>query len=309
MSINNLLFLLIFAQILSAYEMPTKLILHMDVNKTIIAEDLANGKSIDDILIESLAKYYKGTWDPSLKQKITYVQYVKDYLFPGEKSNKKIRKLRNEAIHSFLDVLKEIKDPRYPMILKRFNKLLEKIQMQKGKIFASFYKLISYLEKEKIPYAIILRTFGTDLAIIAHELASTINLTFDWNGHFRTQKLYLKSTHTQEEIILETAEDIFTFFKERNHVRIKDDFKTWNDNREQAEYGKLFPIPRNRKIKTIFFDDNAEENIINARDSISGSFLDPNKLINEGIICSVDTLQVIEDDDYFIKQLLDILNK
>lgn len=301
MMAGKILMLLITTQLLYAYEGPVKLILHIDINKTIIADDTSNGKSLDLVLIESLAKHYKGMWDPSLRRELTYVDYVKDHLLPGDKSNRDLRARRNKAIHAFLDVLKSMRDPRYPMILERFEKAQAKVHSQKGRIFNSFYNLINYLEKKNTNYTIVLRTFGPDGGAIAQELAANIHLLFDWEGRFFGEKLYLKSTQKDQTIVLETMEEIFSFFKSHRHIQIRDDFKYWNDHHEQAEYGKPFPVDtRELNVKTLFFDDNAQEKIINPRDIVTGGFLDPVRLIEKGSICPVDTLQAIENDDYFI---------
>ncbi len=281
-----------------------KLILHVDVNKTIIAEDAGNSKTLDDVLIECLAKTCEGCWDSSLTNNMTYVQYVKDYLFPGDKSNREIRRQRNTAIHAFFDVLKKIDDPRYCAILERFEKLKQRVRSQKGTIFSSFFRLIEYLESNGIEYSIILRSFGTDLSSIAQELAQNINLTFEWEGYFKEEKLFLKSYKTGEQITLDTTQEIFTFFEKHGHMRIRDDFKWWNDHHECAEYGKLFPINcAQSKVKTVFFDDNADEHILNPRDATTGCSLSSKELLNKGIICLVDTLQAIESEGYFIDYL------
>ncbi len=287
-----------------ADSMPIKLIIHMDINKTIIAHDIANDKMIDHVIIESLAKQYKGFWHASLPEEITYLDYVKQYLVPGDKSDKVIRKARSKATQSFLDVLQEGKDPRYPAIFHRFIAIKEKIHAQKGHIFESFYKLITYLENKGLSYAIVLRTFGEDLSMIADEISLHTPLKFEWSGCFNDGKLHLQSKHGNELVVLDSNESIFNFFKKNSHIQIRDNFKTWNDNRERAEYGKLFPFhPCDQSVKTVFFDDNALENIINARDVQSGDFIAIHGLIENGMACAVDTLQAIEDDDYFIHHL------
>ena len=282
-----------------------KLILHVDINKTIIAEDAGNSKTLDDVLIECLAKTCEGCWDSSLNKKMTYVQYVKDYLFPGDKSNREIRRQRNKAIHAFFDVLKQMSDVRYPMILERFEKLKKRVRSQKGTIFTSFFKLIKYLEQNGIEYSIILRSFGQDLSSIVQELGQNTGLAFEWDGCFQGQKLCLKSNKTGEAVELNTTQEIFDFFKTHEHIRIRDDFKWWNDHHEHAQFGKLFLVDDlQSKVKTVFFDDNADEHIINPRDATTGSTLNIDELINKGIVCIADTLQAIENESYFIDHLI-----
>ena len=61
---------------------PKKLVIHMDVNKTIIAQDSAGGKTPQEILIHSFADSYKDCWDKRVLKDISYSDYVKRYLVP-----------------------------------------------------------------------------------------------------------------------------------------------------------------------------------------------------------------------------------
>lgn len=63
------------------------LILHFDINKTLIASDRAGNKSIEQVINELLACEYKFKWDESVKEAISYDEYVhsKDDLWDKRK--------------------------------------------------------------------------------------------------------------------------------------------------------------------------------------------------------------------------------
>ena len=89
---------LLFGITLSAMEQelsyPKKLIIHMDVNKTIIAQDPAGGKTPYEILIHSFADSYKCCWDKRVLKDISYSDYVKKYLVPEPKKLRMCRFLQ-----------------------------------------------------------------------------------------------------------------------------------------------------------------------------------------------------------------------
>lgn len=281
-----------------------KLIVHMDVNKTIIAQDLGNNKQLDDVLIECIAKECTGRWSPVLSADMTYVQYVKDYLAPGEKSDRQVRSKRNELIHAFFDFLKEIGDDRRDALQNKRAQLKRKIEAQPGIIFQSFFNLIIYLENANINYSIILRSFGQELGTVTQEMVDRAGIRFEWKGRFIAGALHLTSHTTGERIVLNSLQEMYAFFKTHKNIYIRDDFKLWNDNHEQAEFGKLFPVDlADTAVKTIFFDDNADESIINPRAVSSGEFMCSNDLGGSAAVYLVDTLQAIENDHYFIECL------
>lgn len=282
-----------------------KIILHFDINKTLIAEDVSNyGKTLDGVIIECLADTYTGFWSYVLPHEISFVQYVKEFIFPGTIVDQNLRKQRRTMIYSFFNFLQSIGDSRHDEIVARFHRLKQKIMSQQGKVFQSFYELIHHFEREHIDYTIILRTFGQDLTTIAHEISSQTPIIFTWEGHFEQTTLIASSLQTDQQLILETPEEIFTFFAQHAHIKIKDDFEYWHTHQEQSDFGKLFPISSNEQtIKTVFFDDNAYNNIIHL-EQIGPTHIPYETLIHHGIICPVQTLQAIENDNYFINHLI-----
>lgn len=284
---------------------PEKIILHFDINKTLIAEDVSNyGKTLDGVIIECLAEACTGFWSYALSYEISFTQYVKEFIFPGAIADKELRRQRRAMIHSFFNFLQSTGDDRYDEIITRFYRLKQKIMSQQGKIFQSFYQLIHYLEQEHIDYTIILRTFGQDLSTIAHEISSHTPIVFTWEGHFEQTTLIASSLQTGQQLILETPKEIFNFFAQHAHIKIKDDFEYWHTHQEQSAFGKLFPISSDEQtIKTIFFDDNAYNNIIHL-EHIGSTHIPYEMLVHQGIVCPVQTLQAIENDNYFINHLI-----
>lgn len=289
------LLLVIVPSIVIAHQIP--LIIHMDVNKTIIAQDIGNNKGLDDVLIECIAKNCVGKWSTAVPE-MTYVQYVKEYLVPGEKSNREVRKKRNDLIHAFFDFLKIREDVRYTKLKEQCDQLKNKILHQQGVIFQSFFNMITYLEQCKRNYVIILRSFGQDLKAVTEEITQKTGILFEWEGKFVGTSLFIHSHITDEQYVLNDIVSIAAFFKTHKHIYIRDDFAYWNTHYEQAEYGKLFPI--DETVQSIFFDDNADESIINARLVPANTFVQTEKIGKSTAICVVDTLQAIENDSYFI---------
>jgi hypothetical protein len=73
-------------------------ILHFDVNRTILADDPAGGKTLHDVLVHSLADFYKDRWIPSLEKPLSYSEYIKQHVLPGPTTDKELKKLRNTVV-------------------------------------------------------------------------------------------------------------------------------------------------------------------------------------------------------------------
>ena len=284
-------------------------ILHVDLNKTILADDPAGGKSTDDVLNQLLAEEYCDCWDTSIKNPISYSDYVTKHLFPGEKSDKKLKNLRNQKLFNFTQYLHSINHPAAPMLQKRFELLSTKIKQSGNSVFSSFYKLIQFLKENNYKYSIILRTFGDDIDRVLTELENKLEPSFfAWHGQFNNGTLEVLSLTSDEKLVLNTTTDIYNFFIAAGNCAIRDDWKTWNSYGEIAEYGKLLPIDEtNTTIIPIFFDDNAKDGIINARNLKNNSFIPTTDLIEQGTICVVDTLAAIQNDQYFIDILKQVI--
>lgn len=276
-----------------------ELCLFVDINYTIIITDEAKGLDRETAIKKLLAeqKEYAICWDQKTNKKMTFKDYVKNYLAPNNEKEQ-IEHFKNffhylENSQQW-DLLAEIK--------KEYNKL-EKILAQEGDIFPSFIKLIQNLEKNKkhTPYTIILRTFGNDLNKTVAELEKRTALRFNSPRHFNEDgNLILGKNAT-------TVSDILDIIKPFQHECWQDNFPRWKMNKFLS-HGKLFPLdPTNKKVVSVFWDDNINEvnkKIIYIQTPQNNS-IDQNKLQSDlrklKIAVPTDTKKAIEDENYFIR--------
>ncbi|HSX26360.1 MAG TPA: hypothetical protein VLE89_05065 [Chlamydiales bacterium] len=267
------------------------LILHFDINRTLIACDQVQQKSARDVIINTLADQTEDLWDSQLTHPISYSHYVKYHLFPNPTLSKEIKNKQKEEICRFLDVMQEQDHPLYPALQRKFDHALSKLNQQEGMIFPSFYKLLDYLNERGISYTLVFRTFGADAPEIAAEL----------NGHFGEG--FLTDIRPAQE-----KETLYDFLKTTDHhVAIRDDWDTWYAHNEESNYGKPFPIDfEDSKRLSLFFDDGArlnkerpERNGIAPYDVHRG-VLSLEELIAKNLLFPVDTLKALADENYFI---------
>lgn len=268
-------------------------IIHMDINRTIIASDSAQNLHLDDIVNLSLAKKYVDSWEEGLDP-MSYYDYIYTVQCPGPRKDRALRKKRRAIIKEFIHFLDETNHPFYEDALASLHKA-KKI-MPKQIIFPSFFKLIERLEEKNISYSMIFRTFGSDFDTIAKELGLNIP-----KASFTQGKL-----HTEDSII-ETPEEIFAYIKKHKWLGIQDDFFYWNNHNERKEYGKQFPLTMSSDTLSIFFDDNiersADTNIVAPFDVQKKKPLPILPLIRKGILVPVTTIDALLDEDYFIKAI------
>jgi len=280
-------------------------ILHFDVNKTMIAEDLAGGKTITDVVLHALAEEYRYAWNGT--DIMSYATYIKNHVLPGEKGDSNLKKLRNQALSQFIEYLEKNQHPLHTVVSTRFQTLHDKLLNNKSVIFPSFYSSIDYMEKHAIPYMIALRTFGEDLDTMIKEIHTHIRPNFfSWQGIFESNgTLKLISLTSDETIFLDTPDAIYQFLKQNHeNIAIQDNYTLWNKHGELSEYGKLFPIDiHDKEVVSLFFDDNGDNGIINPRDPVSVHPIAVDDLIENGNILVVDMLKAIEYDNYFINHI------
>lgn len=292
------LILTMTTQIIFGQDVP-HLILHFDINKTLIASDEMGGKTVENVLNELLAEHCVAQWDDQ-SETMTYERYVKDKLLPGDKHDEALRLLRKEHIQKFISNLKNETHSLYPVVHDKFEKLKALLEKNSHGIFASFYKLIEELETRHISYSIILRSFGSEVYAIAdsiHEIYPFIDMQ---KGQFNQKTLLLGES---------TAEDyheIYQLMRNQGHTAIQDDWQLWADHEFKSAYGKPFYIDsRDPEVLSIFFDDNVQNNqefnIVAVHDFSSEGFLSIQELKQSGQLVQVDTLKAIEDENYFWK--------
>lgn len=301
MRIIGLVFLFLFSSF-SSIEALEKLILHFDINKTILSSDVATGKTTDDIILHGLAEKYKDRWEEGIAEPISYADYVKLQI-PG--SDTEARTLRSLQTSAFLEFLYENGHSYLPKVENEFNALRSKIK-RNGEIFPSFYKLIHYLDEEEIDYSIILRTFGIDIdrvvRMVNHKMSTQF---FSSKGKFNGERLCLDCGYASSEMA-----DIYKFFKNGSHLALQDNWHEWNAHQMHKDFGKRFPVDlEDQNIVSMFFDDNilldpaSTKNVISPVDAKTGRPLNFDILIKNQHIVSVDTLEALGDDDYFIKKV------
>ncbi|MCP5469472.1 MAG: hypothetical protein H7A36_03085 [Chlamydiales bacterium] len=275
------------------------LIIHMDINRTIIASDATQNLGLTSVVNLSLAKKYVDIWEEGLVP-MSYFDYIYLVKHPGVRSDQQLRRLRRNTIHDFIDHLEKINHPRYAEALTTLQKA--ESTMEGRFIFPSFYKLLGWLEENNISHSLVFRTFGTDLEKIAATLGWDIP-----KASFRDGKL-----HTENGVIDDPLA-MLHFFQARRVLGIQDDYFYWNKHKELKEYGKQFPLLLSGSTKSIFFDDNIEfdpeVNIVAPYDAQTKEALKILPLIEREVLIPVITVDAILDEDYFIHYLEGILSK
>ena len=200
------------------------LILHFDINRTLIACDKVQQKSVRDVIVNTLADQTEGLWGSQLTHPICYSDYVKHHLFPNPTLSKEIKKKQKEEICRFLDVMREQEHPLYPTLQRKYDQALSKLNQQEGMIFPSFYKLLDYLEERGISYTLVFRTFGGDAPEVAAELNARLGEGFLTDIRPVTDR-----------------EEFYDFLKTADHhVAINDDWDTWYAHNERVTMENLF---------------------------------------------------------------------
>ncbi|MDN3506675.1 MAG: hypothetical protein P0S96_05555 [Simkaniaceae bacterium] len=279
-------------------EKPPHLILHFDVNETLIAIDKAGQKTAHDVVSTSIANRVKAVWDESISQPISYSDYIRHHKLENRTASSVVKKEQDALISKVLTVLEAQDHPDLEEMQDLYAKAMHTLENQKTLIFPSFYALIDRLNEHDLKYTIAIRTFGTDIPIIVDELNQECGEGFiskkDVNGH----------------------EELYEILKE-GHVAIQDDFHHWFNHDKNWQYGKAFPVEQDEsKAISFFFDDNAkfssshpEENIVCPFDAESKKLIHPKEVIEKKRLIPVDTLLALSDEDYYVNIVQEALDK
>lgn len=292
------LFLIISAPILGE---KTHLMLYFDINKTLIASDRVGGQSIEDVLNQLLASKYKYRWHSSLSKPISYDAYIRNILLPGDEHDLTLKKQRKTYQNHFISDLKDRNHPLYLEALKTYNSAHEKLKKSNGNVFYSFYRLLEMLDQKHISYTLILRSFGAEVFEIADEINEIYDNKFSHTGFFLEGKLFVDN-----EIVGNNAFEIYDFLKNSNHIAIRDDWKNWMNGKMDSQFGKPFIIdPADKNTLNLFFDDNIDlsdnkKNIISPIHAKTGRPILIGELADRKQVISVDTLEAILNENYFI---------
>ena len=292
---------LCFQWALIASEKPL-LLLHFDLNKTIMASDAVGGKSSNDVIVHCLADTYKEKWGPEVGSPISYSDYVKEYLLPGSSSDLLLKKARDKKISGFLAFLEKNRPEVYKKALAEFEDALKALQDQKTLVFTSFYSLVEFLRTDGYDFSIIIRTFGPDFDQVAPEIENVAHIRFAEKARFQNGILYVDGNGSFSDI-----KEIYSFLKKTRNVAIQDDWARWFEHGERQEFGKPFPVDlKDKTTLSLFFDDNistdehSQKNIVNPIDVPTNQPLSVASLIKDHHIFSVDTIQAIKDKSYYV---------
>jgi hypothetical protein len=284
-----------------ARNVPSRLLLHFDINRTLIATDKVSRKSQEDILNEAIADKVYDRWDDSIDDPISYSDYVKHHICPDKERNPAVKNKQKELLSKTLTVLEERNHPLYRDVLQVYERSLEVLKSQKNTIFSSFFKLLDYLDQKKISYTLILRSFGPDAPEIGEELKR--ELRKEMIHEFLSMKQGILWTN-------EGQKDLYEYIKQASyHFSVRDDWEHWYKHDEIGQFGKRFPVDlEDTETISLFFDDNArldekrpDRNAIAPYDVKTGNPLSVERLIEQCRIFPVDTLEALCEEDYYIQ--------
>ena len=282
-------------------EQSPHLILHFDINKTLIASDKTENKSIEDVINELLSRKYSACWEETLQEPLTFDAYVSTVLLPGAEHDVKLKEERLAYLVHFIDYLHKQNHPLYQTVLEEFTLVLDTLKKAEGNVFPSFYRLIFELNENGIPFTLFLRSFGKEVFEVTNEINSVFKGLFKMNGMFRKGILYLDGKEALSE-----SQVLYDFFCSKENAAIRDDWSYWMEGEMEARYGKPIYIDQeDRTVLTLFFDDNIKtghsvKNIISPIDPKTGEFISIAHLIQSKQVFSVNTLEAILNEHYYL---------
>lgn len=280
-----------------------RLRLHFDINRTIIAIDSAQNKSLEETVNEILTEYTFARWDGVHEQ--SFYEYVSEIVAnENPQLSRADETFKSKRIMLQKNFVQYVKDEPYlnEQYKQDTAKMLRALSTEHLVIFQSFFKAINWLNTH-FPnrYTIYLRTFGEDLPLVIPIIEKETKLNFAIQGEFDDTKLSLMINRS----------DLYDFFTGNNqHFAIKDNYKYWKTKKFQPIGGKPFYVDKNNTNDiSIFFDDkanNLDRRIIfpiGPNNIIESS----QELLKTGNIVAVNPKEAILDEDYFIKKIEQIL--
>ncbi|XP_068107618.1 uncharacterized protein [Hyperolius riggenbachi] len=308
-----------------------KLVLHLDLNNTILVSDAATGQGPRAALNSYLSTVAwgrvndAGEWKlisdlptvrpPSPDAVNYYVQFGRDGHFIDSEIGR-----------------------RFKGIFRRYMELLEwkgeadELFTQRGEdrklyhwILPSFFHLLHSLHQQGRPFTIILRTFGTDLPHVLRSVHSAlagkhphfphmqeVPLSVDLSpGKIRCSKREMVLTHGSDRVSTKGEErNIYDYFTNMSGIGgFQDHFDWWARNSFTSSGGKPFWIDPNDHNLHILIDDNIRlgehDTIVNCRvllDKQKGKEYRKAATSELYDVCLVQTdlLKAIAEKDYFL---------
>lgn len=297
-----------------------RVVLFMDVNKTIVLFDNGNETSAAHNILAHLGKTLTHTWDSNVSE--SYFSYVRRVLAPGDEVTDSLLKKRRQSLDQ--DLLARCSAvPGGSSLKARYDDMILKIdamQSQKRVVLPSFQLLLAELQRQRhrLAVAVVLRSFGPDVGEAFREVCET-------NPHLKQGnfgmfcKGQLHSMDSIEDVlsaysasrtgtnrrpladVLRAYPEVDLFaataaLKEGSINVWSDDYSHWHGCGERAAGGKPYPVTT--EPFTVFFDDNALEKEIIApikSPDFAGDF--------SHRIVAVDPVLALERDDYFVGAL------
>ncbi len=297
-----------------------RVVLFMDVNKTIVLFDNGNETSAAHNILAHLGKSLTHTWDSIVSE--SYFSYVRRVLAPGDEVTDPVLKKQRQSLDQ--DLLAHCPAaPGGASLKARYEDMLVKIdamQSRKRVVLPSFQRLLAELQRQRhrLSVAVVLRSFGPDVGEAFREVAETNpHLKQGDFGMFCKGRLHslgsiddVLSAYSASRTavnrrplpdVLRAFPEIDLFaataaLKEDTINVWSDDYCHWHGCGERAAGGKPFPITT--EPFTVFFDDNAQEKEIIAPLK-SPDFADD----FSSRIVAVDPVLALERDDYFVSIL------
>ena len=302
--------LMLLSTSISVIAQPKQLKLHFDVNKTIIAMDLVQGKEVPETVNAILAEFTFAKWNG--RDQESYRDYITNKLAKANptlsRKSEEFKKARAEELKKFPTYLRN----NHPGLFAQFSEdrtRMNTILLPKGDnpmvVFPSFFKAIRWLQKNYPDnFTLTLRTFGQDLPEIVPMIEKIAKIKFAGIGEFKGR-----------DLTLEVPEKLVPTFLSGSNMKnyaIRDDYKYWKSQGFKASGGKPFPLDRSDSDSAyIFFDDNADDPdkpIVNPFGP-NNEPLDTKEMMREGYIVAVNPKEAILDDNYFINKIKAFLRK
>ena len=259
------------------------IVVHLDVNGTIMAADKAQNKTTQDYVRIEFAKQVRGIWQPDLPD-MSFREFVESQIIQGNGAVRAIKDARNDIYKKFVTSSYLRDHPMSLDLTAQYEQYLTIVESMANPLFPSFWRLVEWA-RDKPHVRLVFRTFGHDIPDIQEILelkgsSMTNILAYDIHGQLRVDGV--------EAEISQMWRDPFN--------AVHDNHKRWHENGETEPYAKPFVQPDNGVA--IFFDDNARVKHIIAPD-----YGRRDDLILSGHIVPVRTLSALTDLDYFVSRI------
>ncbi|XP_069499374.1 uncharacterized protein [Ambystoma mexicanum] len=306
-----------------------KLVLHLDLNNTILLSDAITGQGPKAALNSYLSTVMwgklspTGEWEtlsevpsvlsPSEGAINFYTQFGRSDDFTNTSMGQRFKNIHSDHLH----MLEWTYPPDKVFTLSEDGKSYHWI-------LPSFFHLLKTLHLQGRHFSVVLRTFGTDLPKVLHALQCAVDgrhpqfpdfqmmsLPIDPTpGQIQCSKQEVVLTHGAECFSTKTDEtNVYKYFSSMEGIRgFRDHFDWWVKNAFSSKGGKPFWIdPHDPSVQHIFIDDNIRLNegdcIVQTKVCMEGNpcqTIGVSELYNVCLV-QTDLLRAISEKDYFLE--------